>query len=109
MSPRQCLSAAILALACQGLARPARADEPSKPLAKSIRYEMQQPGSLESALGVRRASGALDLTRGVGKGRLVVDLYHHGKVVATESVGLTVAPSTTETRWEFVVQVIDLD
>lgn len=98
-----------LVLAEIGIGRSLGADEPSKPLAKAIRFEFQQPGSLESALGVRRASGSIETTRAIGKGRLVVDLYHMGKIVATESIGLGVSPRASETRWEFVVQVIDLD
>jgi hypothetical protein len=109
MCSRPPLASLVLALACCGLADLSRADDRPTHLAKSIRVETSQPGSLEAALGVRSMSGTLELTDGVDVGSLAVDFYRDGKKVRTESGFLGLGPEGAATRWEFVVQVIDLD
>jgi hypothetical protein len=103
------IAAVTLVLACYDLALPTRADDHPTHLAKSIQVESSQPGSLEAALGVRSVSGALELTKEVHRGTLVLDLYHDGKKVHTESGAIDVGKNNSATRWGFIVQVIDLD
>jgi hypothetical protein len=82
-------------------------EEPSRPIARSIRVELPKLGSLEDALHIRKCSGSYELKTKARSVKLVIDLYREGKKV--DSHAFSVGDHRGAESGEFSVQVIDLD